>query len=117
MDEDVARLAVADDEAVALGAIEPLHLGGLERPTGLDRPARPAGHAAEALTFPTGVFLAQASLARGRGGGLVEVDDFGDLPALGPANHVAGDGRAFRRVLAARAAQAGDVEEDVLQIG
>src|SRR5580700_9471125 len=40
VDEDVAGLALAHDEAVALGAVEPLDLGPLGRAGRLRRPAR-----------------------------------------------------------------------------
>src|SRR5262245_49704908 len=40
VDEDVPRLPVAHYEAVTLGPVEPFDLGPLQRPGGLERPAR-----------------------------------------------------------------------------
>src|SRR4051812_33379957 len=49
VDEDVARLAVADHKAIALGAVEPLHLGLLERTAGGGRRRAPRAAAVEAV--------------------------------------------------------------------
>src|SRR6185312_14580324 len=62
VDEDVARLAVAHHETVALGAVEPLHLGALERPARDRRPALgPHGLEAAAATRPMSAVAAIAA--------------------------------------------------------
>src|SRR5690606_3238164 len=114
---DVARLGLAHDEAVALGAVEPFHprllqrsVRGRRRPAGAGRREVPGALAAQAL-------VAGTTHRRGRGLALVDVEDGGDLPALLAAHHVAGDRRPFGRGLAAAVAEAGDVQQHILQAG
>ena len=54
MDEDIARLTVAHDESIALGAIEPFDDGGFQRPV---RQAFGAGVGRTARQLPPSLLL------------------------------------------------------------
>src|ERR1019366_3911644 len=125
--EDVAGFAVADHETIALGAVEPLDLGALERTGRRGRaPGRTvaiAAAAATGLAVETVAVAAEAAVTIGgpvrtfgrRRGGLVQLDDLGNLPALRPLDDVAGNAGALRRTLVAGLAQAGHMPQDVLK--
>jgi hypothetical protein len=105
VDEDVPGLLVPDHEAIALGAVEPLHLGRLEGTFRNGHPVRAAVTGLEAVPPAAVISIAAISLAiviavpaetrvapletphlEGLSRALVEIMDFGNLPPLETTN-------------------------------